>query len=396
MKKIVSLCLALVLSLSLVVPGSAAALTFSDVPDTHWAYSYIQRAYQAGVIEGTYYDEQTGERRFSPGAELTAAEFITILGRAFYADEAAACTDNSIWYSRYLEVAVRHNILAGLGSVALQFPSSRYQLAVMIQHIMEDQGAQMPTTAELEEIQTGISDWNTVPEEYQTAVATVFYLGIMNGTEAGKATFSGTWNMTRSEAVAVYCRLADAIARLEQSDPQPSPTPGITPVPTPAPEPDPTPKSSPEPTPEPTPETESQTKGTLANGAAITDENIRTILYGLKPGYPEGMRWTNSNFYRSTALNWGGYGCEGFALICSDAVFGAMPITANHSDFDRVQVGDMLRVNNNTHTVVVLEKRENSVIVAEGNYNSSIHWGREITRQELERGNFTVRTRYPV
>ena len=50
---------------------------------------------------------------------------------------------------------------------------------------------------------------------------------------------------------------------------------------------------------------------------------------------------------------------------------------------------------NDTHTVVVLEKRADSVIVTEGNFNGQVHWDREITRQELEEQNFYVRTRYP-
>ena len=107
------------------------------------------------------------------------------------------------------------------------------------------------------------------------------------------------------------------------------------------------------------------------------------------------MRWTNDNSYTSTAVWMTGYGCAGFALICSDAAFGDLPQTGTHSNFDEIRVGDILRVNNNTHSVVVLEKRENSVIVTEGNYNSSIHWDREISRKELEEGNYQVRTRYP-
>ena len=55
----------------------------------------------------------------------------------------------------------------------------------------------------------------------------------------------------------------------------------------------------------------------------------------------------------------------------------------------------MLRINHNTHSVIVLEKKESSVIVAEGNYNSSIHWDREISRQSLEKGEFFGMTRYP-
>ena len=134
---------------------------------------------------------------------------------------------------------------------------------------------------------------------------------------------------------------------------------------------------------------------TLANGKAITDDNIREIIYGLKVQYPEGMHWTNDNSYYSSAMHITGYGCAGFALICSDAVFGTLPITSTHSNFDAIKVGDMLRVNNDTHSVVVLEKRASSVIVTEGNYNSSIHWGREISRQSLEKGNFVATSRYP-
>ncbi len=149
-----------------------------------------------------------------------------------------------------------------------------------------------------------------------------------------------------------------------------------------------------------TPETPSTDPGTgdavLANGKEITDDNIREILYGLQDEYPEGMHWTNANKYYSSAMHITGLGCAGFAFICSDAVFGDLPITSKHSDFDAIRVGDILRINNNTHSVVVLEKRADSVIVTEGNYNSSIHWGREISRSTLENGNFYAQSRYPV
>ena len=104
-----------------------------------------------------------------------------------------------------------------------------------------------------------------------------------------------------------------------------------------------------------------------------TEEAVYAAITALKADYPEGMRWTNDNFYASQALRSGGYGCEGFAAI---------------------RVGDMIRIGD-YHTVVVLEKKENSMMVTEGNYNSSIHWGREITRSSLEREGFSVRTRYP-
>ena len=67
--------------------------------------------------------------------------------------------------------------------------------------------------------------------------------------------------------------------------------------------------------------------------------------------------------------------------------------------FDELQVGDSVRIGTKTtpggyHSVIVLEKKDNSIIVVEGNYNSTIHWGREITRDSLENEGFDAYTYY--
>ena len=125
----------------------------------------------------------------------------------------------------------------------------------------------------------------------------------------------------------------------------------------------------------------------------ISEEQVYHTILALKDSYPEGMRWTNDDGYISSALHIKGYGCAGFAMICSDAAFGDLP-GRTHESFDDIRVGDMIRIGD-YHSVVVLEKRADSVIVTEGNYNSSIHWGREITRSSLEQTGFYVTTRYP-
>ena len=124
-----------------------------------------------------------------------------------------------------------------------------------------------------------------------------------------------------------------------------------------------------------------------------TEQEVYNAIVALKADYPEGMRWTNDNYYHSDAMHLTGYGCEGFALICSDTAFGDLP-ARTHTSFDLIRGGDLIRVGN-YHTIVVLEKKSNSVIVTEGNFNSSIHWGREVTRASLEQSGFSVRTRYP-
>lgn len=47
-KKLCSLSLALCLCLGLSVPAMGAGAAFSDVPEGHWAYSYVEQAASEG------------------------------------------------------------------------------------------------------------------------------------------------------------------------------------------------------------------------------------------------------------------------------------------------------------------------------------------------------------
>jgi hypothetical protein len=49
--------------------------TFSDVPQSHWAYQYIQKAVAAGLFQGM------PDGTFRPGENVTRAQFITVLWR---------------------------------------------------------------------------------------------------------------------------------------------------------------------------------------------------------------------------------------------------------------------------------------------------------------------------
>lgn len=135
-------------------------------------------------------------------------------------------------------------------------------------------------------------------------------------------------------------------------------------------------------------------EGTLANGKEINDENIREIINGLREDYPEGSIWNLGTWYSSDGLQFRGVGCAAFAAMCTDKVWGDNPGT-RYEDFESIRVGDILRVKNNSHSVVVLEVLPDSVIVTEGNYQGIVHWDRELTRSYLENGNFFGTTRYP-
>ena len=80
-------------------------------------------------------------------------------------------------------------------------------------------------------------------------------------------------------------------------------------------------------------------------------------------------------------------------MIASDAAFGKVPVYKK-VDRDNIKVGDILRVNDDTHFVIVLEDLGNNKYrIAEGNFNDSVHYGRVLN---LEESGFDYRfTRYP-
>lgn len=131
--------------------------------------------------------------------------------------------------------------------------------------------------------------------------------------------------------------------------------------------------------------------------AVPTEAQAYERMIALKADYPEGMRWTNGDYYewKGGAGYSGGYGCAAFAFLLSDAAFGDLPARmVKRVEFDHVRVGDILRVNRDSHSVIVLTVGADSVTVAEGNYNNSVHWGRTLTAAQVEQADYLM-TRYP-
>ena len=123
----------------------------------------------------------------------------------------------------------------------------------------------------------------------------------------------------------------------------------------------------------------------------LTDESVYNAMIAKKADFPEGMHWTNDDFYKwNGGVFSGGYGCAGFAFLLSDAAFGTLPSQMVDVDYETLRTGDILRINNDSHSVIVLQVFSDHVVVAEGNYNSSIHWGRTLTRSQVEAADYVL------
>ena len=129
--------------------------------------------------------------------------------------------------------------------------------------------------------------------------------------------------------------------------------------------------------------------------AAYSAAEVRASMFALQDEYYEGRPWSNEQSYAWKGDNSVGYGCAAFAFRLSDAAFGSLPArkytTVNYS---ALRVGDILRLNNDTHTAVILYKYDDHLLLVEGNVNGAIRWGRRIEKDEAEHANYYL-TRYP-
>lgn len=131
--------------------------------------------------------------------------------------------------------------------------------------------------------------------------------------------------------------------------------------------------------------------------------------------YKEGTVWTNDEPYSDSKgyYHWNGgllngkkisaVGCVAFAFTLSDAAFGSWPAriyAAGEFSFEDIKAGDILQVNNDVHTVIVLNVSDVGVVVAEGNMSTGdhvgkVHWGRTISKEEVVGSTSHYITRYP-
>lgn len=133
-----------------------------------------------------------------------------------------------------------------------------------------------------------------------------------------------------------------------------------------------------------------------ADAADLSENSVRSAMLALENRYPEGTAFGSNAFYTwQGGIYSGGYGCAGFAFMLSDAAFGSLP-ARKYYDYSKVRVGDIIRIENNNHSVIVLYVNANSVTVAEGNYNGKVHWRREIPMSTIFNGSTAYAlTRYP-
>ncbi len=161
-------------------------------------------------------------------------------------------------------------------------------------------------------------------------------------------------------------------------------------------------------------------ESSLAPGESSGEETIEARLAELEAQFPSGKYWNHYGYELSPGEeSWGivtdtpcdhaamgkeycnfyhgvtgeffpfyeGSQCLGFCSMLSDRIFGADAPVTMHRSYEKLRPGDQIRLTVEMHSMLVVEKTEAGVTVAEVNsdYNTcQISWGREISREKLE------------
>ncbi len=403
MKKILSLLivLALLCSLSLAAYGAGTEeLTAADA------------LHALGLFNGTGTNAD-GTPAYELDRPLTRFEAITMMVRLLGKEDAALTgiwqtpfTDLVDWAAPYVGYAYAGGLTMGVSDTAFggEDPVTAAQYLTFVLRALDYSSG----TDFSWDTSWTLSDFLGITHgEYGEANDAAFLRG-----DAAKVSFraldaplkGGAWNLAqrliaeRAITVSDYERLFSLpAAQTEEFAPQPNALPVQIIVPEPA---NPSGPASPSEAAD-QPGTVNTPEPAVRPEQVYTPEAVYATLIARKADYPEGMPWTSRDKYtRKDVLGYTyfiGTGCAAFAMILSDAVFGDLPVRqylAGEFTYDSVRAGDILRVEQDTHTVIVLEVRADGCVVAEGNYNESIHWGRFIPKSEVEQADY-IWTRYP-
>lgn len=184
----------------------AASVKFTDVPDSHWAFSSITEMADKGIMSGI------GNNLFAPSQQLSNAEFITMLVRQFYSDKLG--TEGGTWYAPFMAAAKSANILTGT-NVTAEGTINRYDMAQLMYNVLKAEGI---TTSSLSDT-SKVADWASVPSIYRDAVSVCYNMGMLTGVD-NKGTFNGTGVMDRAQAAVVMDRLLEVCSGGTPSTPE--------------------------------------------------------------------------------------------------------------------------------------------------------------------------------
>lgn len=137
----------------------AAAVTFSDVPQSHWAYPFINALNQRGMLGGV------GDGSFKPDQPVTRAQYATLLSEVLKGPRQNQINFSDVqsdsWAAQPIEAAVRAGFLEGYPDQTFQPADLITKMEVILSLV---KGLQLSKPQDPEAALQTFSDRDQVPE----------------------------------------------------------------------------------------------------------------------------------------------------------------------------------------------------------------------------------------
>lgn len=137
----------------------AAAVTFSDVPESHWAYPFINALNQRGMLGGV------GDGSFQPDQPVTRAQYATLLSEVLKGPRQSEINFSDVqassWAAQPIEAAVRAGFLEGYPDQTFQPADLITKMEVILSLV---NGLQLSKPQDPEAALQAFSDRDQVPE----------------------------------------------------------------------------------------------------------------------------------------------------------------------------------------------------------------------------------------
>lgn len=425
---------------------------------TYWANDYIETAKTTGLMTGVTATD------FAPDDNMTIAQFaVVVVNGALEGNTITTYAD--YWATDYLVTSLQNCFFDELlGNDKLIYGASdgwadkaitREQVSFILANVLKKQGATLPTNASSVLSQfTDVHASSYAQTEFGYGVAVMVDQGIMNGSVAnGKNVFNPEGNMTRAEVCVIISNLLDKgiFKAVSTSNSTTTPSAGTTTIPntgsttTPSTGTTTTTSSKPSTT-AGTPAYTNSDMGIKADkpddvvaGSGqynvnvynvpadtnkdgwITYREVMAVWEKIYAEYPDGTPWTNETHSYTSNVYWTGsvgitnkgLGCAAFAWMCSDQIFGNLPVrkviaTTNQNPLEVIRPGDVSWGKAIQHWSIVggtayvegYPALDNNISTHSGNSNSMVQYGAfnntyVRARDSIVAGTANLFTRYP-
>lgn len=210
-KQAISLLIIISMLLGMITITSSAEansndLPFSDVPETEWYFMYVKEVCAAGAMQGK------SETIFAPEADMTRAEFVTVLCRL--SEDDITELDNSLikqfsdvnpteWYKDYIKWAVSSDLVKGYsdGTFKPDAPILRQEIAVIFERFFKHQGLSVRGRA----LTNNFADKDLFPDWAEASIEVLRTTGLIGGDE--NKNFNPKANASRAEIATIITRL---------------------------------------------------------------------------------------------------------------------------------------------------------------------------------------------